>query len=290
MTTRPPGFVGGAAGSPAWTPPGARAAGVNRGRRRRGRRGGRDRQAGRPWLRRAVAGVGAVALAALAGVVAGRPVTGGQAAPAPGVAVLVLARDLPAGAVPQWGDLRTVQLPATAVPPDAVPADAVPPAGTAASGGSVADAVPPPAAGVADGDGAVRPAAGPGGGDAVAGGGGVGRLAVAVRRGDLLTRRLLGGGGAGAPGGLRAYTLPVGEGVEAGPLASGDRVDVLAASGGRARTVLRGAPVLRLVPGSGGRAALVVVGVTAGQAETLAAARAAATLTLVQAPPGAADG
>jgi hypothetical protein len=67
-------------------------------------------------------------------------------------------------------------------------------------------------------------------------------------------------------------------------------VDVLAASGGRARTVLRRAPVLRLVPGSGGRAALVVVGVTAGQAETLAAARAAATLTLVQAPPGAADG
>jgi pilus assembly protein CpaB len=251
MTPRPPGSVGAAAGSSAWTPPGARAAGANRGRRRRGRRGGRDGPAGRPWLRRAVAGVGAVALAVLAGVVAGRPVTGGQAAAAPGVAVLVLARDLPAGAVPQRGDLQTVQLPATAVP-----SDAVPPAGTAASGGS----------------------------------GGVGRLAVAVRRGDLLTRRLLGGGGAWAAGGLRAFTLPVGEGVEAGPLATGDRVDVLAASGGRARTVLRGAPVLRLVPGSGGRAALVVVGVTAGQAETLAAARAAATLTLVQAPPGAADG
>jgi pilus assembly protein CpaB len=285
MTTRPPGFVGGAAGSPPWTPPGARAAGVNRGRRRQRRRGGRDRPAGRPWLRRAVAGVGAVALAVLAGVVAGRPVTGGQAAAAPGVAVLVLARDLPAGAIPQRGDLRAVQLPATAVPADAIPAD-----GTAASGGSAADAVPPPAASVAGEDGAVGPAAGPGGGDAVAGSGGVGRLAVAVRRGDLLTRRLLGGGGAWAPGGLRAYTLPVGEGVEAGPLATGDRVDVLAASGGRARTVLRGAPVLRLVPGSGGRAALVVVGVTAGQAETLAAARAAATLTLVQAPPGAADG
>ena len=251
MTPRLPGSVGGAAGSSAWTPPGARAAGANRGRRRRGRRGGRDGPAGRPWLRRAVAGVGAVTLAVLAGVVAGRPVTGGQAAAAPGVAVLVLARDLPAGAVPQRGDLHTVQLPATAAP-----ADAVPPAGTAASGGS----------------------------------GDVGRLAVAVRRGDLLTRRLLGGGGAWAAGGLRAFTLPVGEGVEAGPLATGDRVDVLAASGGRARTVLRGAPVLRLVPGSGGRAALVVVGVSAAQAETLAAARAAATLTLVQAPPGEADG
>jgi pilus assembly protein CpaB len=192
-----------------------------------------------------VAGVGAVALAVLAGVVAGRPVTGGQAAAAPGVTVLALARDLPAGAVLQRDDLHAVQLPATAVP-----ADAVAPAGT----------------------------------------GGVGRLAVAVRRGDLLTRRLLGGGRAWAAGGLRAFTLPVGEGVEAGPLAAGDRVDVLAASGGQARTVLRGAPVLRLVPGSGGRAALVVVGVSASQAETLAAARAAATLTLVQAPPGAADG
>jgi Flp pilus assembly protein CpaB len=74
--------------------------------------------------------------------------------------------------------------------------------------------------------------------------------------------------------------------VEAGPLAPGDRVDVLAAAHGRARTVLRAAPVLRLVPGGDGRAALVVVGVTAGQAEALAAARAAGTLTLVQAPAG----
>jgi Flp pilus assembly protein CpaB len=213
-----------------------------------------------------MAGVGAVVLAVLAGVVAGRPVTGGQAAATPGVAVLVLARDLPAGAVPARGDLHTVLLPATAVPADAIP--------PAATGATAAEATPPPAAG----------------GNAAGGGGGVGPLAVAVRRGDLLTRRQLGGGGAWAPGGLRAYTLPVGEGVEAGPLAPGDRVDVLAASSGRARTVLRGAPVLRLVPGSGGRAALVVVGVTALQAETLAAARAAATLTLVQAPPRAPDG
>jgi pilus assembly protein CpaB len=216
-----------------------------------------------------MAGVGAVVLAVLAGVVAGRPVTGGQAAATPGVAVLVLARDLPAGAVPARGDLHTVLLPATAVP-----ADAIPPPATGLAGGAAADAIPPPATG----------------GNAAGGGGGVGPLAVAVRRGDLLTRRQLGGGTAWAPGGLRAYTLPVGEGVEAGPLAPGDRVDVLAASSGRARTVLRGAPVLRLVPGSGGRAALVVVGVTAVQAEALAAARAAATLTLVQAPPVAPDG
>jgi hypothetical protein len=61
---------------------------------------------------------------------------------------------------------------------------------------------------------------------------------------------------------------------------------VLTASHQRARTVLRAAPVLRLLPGGDGRAALVVLGVGAGQAEALAAARAAGTLTLVQAPPG----
>jgi Flp pilus assembly protein CpaB len=108
---------------------------------------------------------------------------------------------------------------------------------------------------------------------------------VAVRRGDVLSGRQFGAGWAPA-GDLRAYTLPVGDGVEAGPLAPGDRVDVLAAARGRARTVLHAAPVLRLVPGGDGRAALVVVGVTAGQAEALAAARAAGTLTLVQAPAG----
>jgi len=196
---------------------------------------------------RVAAAVGAVVLAVVAGVLAGRPGPGGQVAAASGVAVLVLARDLPAGAVPAGTDLRTELLPAPAVPADAVPADAVPPA-----------AVP---------------------------GAAVGPLALAVRRGDVLTGRQLGAGWAPA-GALRAYSLPVGDGVEAGPLAPGDRVDVLTASHGRARTVLRAAPVLRLLPGGDGRATLVVLGVAASQAEALAAARAAGTLTLVQAPPG----
>lgn len=199
-------------------------------------------------LWRVAAGVGAVVLAVVAGVVAGRPGAGGRVAAASGVAVLVVVRDLPAGTVPSRNDLRTVPLPAPAVP---------------------ADAVPPPGR--------------------VGGGAAIGPLAVAVRRGDVLTERQLGAGWAVA-GALRAYTLPVGDGVEAGPLAPGDRVDVLAASRGRARTVLRAAPVLRLLPGGDGRAALVVVGVTAGQAEALAAARAAGTLTLVQAPPEAPAG
>jgi Flp pilus assembly protein CpaB len=177
------------------------------------------------------------------------------------VAVLVAARDLPAGAVPAATDLRTVLLPAPAVPADALPPAAV--AGAAGASGA--------------------PTGGAGG--AAGGGGTVGPLAVAVRRGDVLTGRQLGTGRAPA-GDLRAYSLPVGDGVEAGPLGPGDRVDVLAAAHGRARTVLRAAPVLRQVPGGDGRAALVVVGVTAGQAETLAAARAAGTLTLVQAPAG----
>jgi len=201
---------------------------------------------------RVAAGVGAVVLAVVAGVLAGRPGPGGQATAPSGVAVLVLARDLPAGAVPAGTDLRTVLLPAPAVPPDAVPPATVP--GAEAAG-------------------------------AVGGGAAVGPLALAVRRGDVLTGRLLGAGWASA-GGLRAYSLPVGDGVEAGPLAPGDRVDVLTASHGRARTVLRAAPVLRLLPGGDGRATLVVLGVAASQAEALAAARAAGTLTLVQAPPG----
>jgi Flp pilus assembly protein CpaB len=188
------------------------------------------------------AGVGAVALAVVAGLVAGRPGGGERVAAASGVAVLVLARDLPAGAVPGRADLRTVLLPASAVPTDAVP-------------------------GAADRRGAVGP------------------LALAVRRGDVLTGRQLGAGWSPA-GSLRAYSLPVGDGVEAGPLAPGDRVDVLAASHGRARTVLRAAPVLRLLPGGDGRTALVVLGVGTGQAEALVAARAAGSLTLVQAPPG----
>jgi Flp pilus assembly protein CpaB len=189
---------------------------------------------------RVVAGVGAVVLAVVAGV-AGRPGGGTRVPAASGVAVLVLARDLPAGAVPGGTDLRTVLLPTSAVPADAV-----------------------------------RPAGG---------GGAVGPLALAVRRGDVLTGRQLGAGWAPAAA-LRAYSLPVGDGVEAGPLAPGDRVDVLAASHGRASTVLRAAPVLRLLPGGDGRAALVVLGVGTVQAEALAAARAAGTLTLVQAPPG----
>jgi len=191
---------------------------------------------------RVAAGVGAVVLAVVAGVLAGRPGPGAQATAASGVAVLVLARDLPAGAVPAGTDLRTELLPAPAVPADAVPPAAVP-------------------------------------------GAAVGPLALAVRRGDVLTGRQLGAGWAPA-GALRAYSLPVGDGVEAGPLAPGDRVDVLTASHGRARTVLRAAPVLRLLPGGDGRATLVVLGVAASQAEALAAARAAGTLTLVQAPPG----
>jgi Flp pilus assembly protein CpaB len=213
-------------------------------------------------LWRVAAGAGAVVLAVVAGGLAGRPAPGGQVAAAAGMAVLVVVRDLPAGAVPAGSDLRTVLLPALAVPADAVAPGAVPSAGAAPG------AVEATAAGV---------------GGAVGGGVAVGPLAVAVRRGDVLTGRQFGAGWASA-GALRAYTLPVGDGVEAGPLAPGDRVDVLAASRGRARTVLRAAPVLRLVPGGDGRAALVVVGVSAGQAESLAAARAAGTLTLVQTP------
>jgi pilus assembly protein CpaB len=227
--------VGGPApGVPGWTPPGARARQGRRGRRGRDPGGGGPR---RLLLWRVAAGVGAVVLAVVAGVVAGRPGSGARVAAASGVAVLVLARDLPAGAVPDRADLRTVLLPAPAVPADAV-------AGAA-----------------------------------------VGPLALAARRGDVLTGRHLGAGWAPA-GALRAYSLPLGDGVEAGPLAPGDRVDVLTASGRRARTVLRAAPVLRLLPGGDGRATLVVLGVGAGQAEALAAARAAGTLTLVQAPPG----
>jgi pilus assembly protein FimV len=216
---------------------------------------------------RLAAGAAAVALAVTAGVVVGRPAPGGPATAAPGVAVLVAARDLPAGTVPAATDLRTVLLPAPAVP-----ADALPPAAVAGAAGTPGTAASPAAAGD---PGAGATAAGAGG--AVGGGGTIGPLAVAVRRGDLLTGRHLGTGWAPA-GSLRAYTLPVGDGVEAGPLAPGDRVDVLAAAHGRARTVLRAAPVLRLVPGGDGRAALVVVGVTAGQAEALAAARAAGTV------------
>jgi Flp pilus assembly protein CpaB len=109
-------------------------------------------------------------------------------------------------------------------------------------------------------------------------------LAVPLRRGDLLTRRDL---GPGPPTlGLRGYALAVGEGVEAGPLAPGDRVDVLAASAGAATTVLTAAPVLRVVPGDQGRAALVILGVSPRGAEALAAARAGRAITLVQAPAG----
>jgi pilus assembly protein CpaB len=260
------GALPGSSGSPGWTPPDARD------RRRR-----RGRGTGRVAVWRLAAGAAAVALAVTAGLLAG------QATAAPGVAVLVAARDLPAGAVPAATDLRTVLLPAPAVPADALPPAAVaggaPVPGAAGAPGAVAS--PDAGATAAGADGA--PTGGAGG--AAGGDGAAGPLAVAVRRGDVLTGRHLGSGWAPA-GALRAYSLPVGDGVEAGPLAPGDRVDVLAAAHGRARTVLRAAPVLRLVPGGDGRAALVVVGVTAGQAEALAAARAAGTLTLVQAPAG----
>lgn len=120
--------------------------------------------------------------------------------------------------------------------------------------------------------------------DSIPAGRAVGPLALAVRRGDVLTRRQLGDGWAPAAG-LRAFALPVGDGVEAGPLGPGDHVDVLAAARGSATTVVRAAPVLRVVPAQDGRAGQVVLGVDAGQAEVLAAARAAGPLTLVQAPP-----
>lgn len=270
------GAFPGSSGSPGWTPPGARD------HRRRSRRRGRGRGSGRVAVWRLAAGAGAVALAVTAGALAGRPAPGRQPAAAPGVVVLVAARDLPAGTVPAATDLRTVLLPPPAVPADALPPKAVP--GAAAAPGAVTrpGAAGDPDAGAASG---VVSATTAGAGDAAGGGGTVGPLAVAVRRGDVLTGRQLGTGWMVA-GALRAYTLPVGDGVEAGPLAPGDRVDVLAAAHGRARTVLRAAPVLRLVSAADGRAALVVVGVTAGQAEALAAARAAGTLTLVQAPAG----
>jgi Flp pilus assembly protein CpaB len=100
----------------------------------------------------------------------------------------------------------------------------------------------------------------------------------------VLTRRQLGDGWAPAAG-LRSYALPLGEGVEAGPLVPGDRVDVVSAGADGAATVLRDAPVLRLVPGPEGRPAQVVLGVGRTGAEALAAARAAGPLTLVQTPP-----
>jgi Flp pilus assembly protein CpaB len=234
------------AGAPPWPPgPGHRA---RRGPGRWPRR--------RPALWRVAAALGAVVLAVLAGVLAGRPVPAGPRGVSPGVAALALTRDLPAGAVPGRDDLRAVHLPPAAVPADAVPASALP----------------------ADADPTVRGQGQAGEGRAV------GPLALAARRGDLLTRRLLGTGWASADA-LGSYTLPVGDGVEVGPLSPGDRVDVLAASRGQATTVVRTAPVLGLLPGAEGHAAQVVLGVTGTQAEALAAARAAGTLTLVQAPP-----
>jgi hypothetical protein len=270
------GALPGSSGSPGWTPPGARDR-----RRGRGRRRGHGTRRVAVW--RLAAGAAAVALAVTAGLLAGRSAPAGQATAAPGVAVLVAARDLPAGAVPAATDLRTVLLPAPAVPADALPPAAVAGAAAVTGAAGAPGAVASPGAGATAAGAGGAPTAGAGG--AAGGDGAAGPLAVAVRRGDVLTGRHLGSGWAPA-GALRAYSLPVGDGVEAGPLAPGDRVDVLAAAHGRARTVLRAAPVLRLVPGGDGRAALVVVGVTAGQAEALAAARAAGTLTLVQAPAG----
>jgi len=184
------------------------------------------------------AGLGAVVLAVAAGVLAAaRPRPAPVGAPS-GTAVLVAARDLPAGSVPAAVDLHLARLPA-----DAVPADAL------------AAGVPPGAP-----------------------------LVVALRRGDLVTRRDVGGGPVAPAAGLRGYALEVGDGVEAGPLVPGDRVDVLAANGGAVATVLATVPVLRVVPGDQGRAAMIVLGVTAKGAETLAAARAAGSVTLIQAP------
>jgi Flp pilus assembly protein CpaB len=65
------------------------------------------------WHRRLLAAVSAAA-AVYFGLVALSP------APAPTVAVLGAARDLPGGAVPSPGDLRTLQLPAQTVPAGAV--------------------------------------------------------------------------------------------------------------------------------------------------------------------------
>jgi Flp pilus assembly protein CpaB len=208
-----------------------------------------------PAPRQVVAGLGAVLLAVVSGVLAaGRERPAGPARPDERV-VLVVARDLAAGAVPGAADLRQARLPADVVPADAVPANAAP---ANAAPGSPAGAAPGPPAGAA--------------------------LVVPLRRGDLLTRRDL---GPGPPTlGLRGYALAIGEGVEAGPLAPGDRVDVLAASAGAATTVLTAAPVLRVVPGDQGRAALVVLGVSPRGAEALAAARAGRAITLVQAPAG----
>jgi hypothetical protein len=169
--------------------------------------GGRPRRrgrsvAGRVAAWRVAAGSGAVVVAVVAGLLASwraPPAGGGGAGTGPAVAVLVLARDLPAGAVPARDDLRTVLLPPTAVPADAI-------------------ATPP------------EPE--------------MGLLALAVRRGDVLSGRQFGAGWS-RTGSLRAYTLAVGDGVEAGPLAPGDRVDVLAAC------VPRRAPWSRTHPSCG---------------------------------------
>ena len=192
-----------------------------------------------------VAGAGAVVLAVLSGVLAGGPGASSPQQPAGPPA--------PAGTVVLVlaRDLHAGVVPGPGdlrrvrVPAAAVPSDAVAPADRPDGGGP---------------------------------------LALAGRRGDVLTRRQLGDGWAPA-GGLRSYALPLGEGVEAGPLVPGDRVDVVTAGTGGAATVLRDAPVLRLVPGPEGRPAQVVLGVGRTGAEALAAARAAGPLTLVQAPP-----
>jgi Flp pilus assembly protein CpaB len=171
--------------------------------------------------------------------------------------VLAAGRERPAG--PPRSDERVVLVAARDLA-----AGAVPGAADLRMARLPADAVPADALGAAPAAGAA--------------------LAAPLRRGDLLTRRDL-DGGPPTPG-LRGYALAVGEGVEAGPLAPGDRVDVLAASAGAATTVLTAAPVLRVVPGDQGRAALVVLGVSPRGAEALAAARAGRAITLVQAPAG----
>jgi hypothetical protein len=130
-----------------------------------------------PAPRQLAAAVGAVALALLSGALAERhPTVAPSGAGKPrGTLVLVLTRDLAAGALLGPGDLRRVRLPAAAVPADAVP-------------GNRAWSAPQPGPG-AGSAGGTRPGAGVGAAALRQW-----SLAVLGRRGDVLTRRLLGEG------------------------------------------------------------------------------------------------
>jgi pilus assembly protein CpaB len=220
-------------------------------------------------LRRAISWHRRLLAAGLAAGAVGATITAVRPAPPDAVVVVAAARDLRGGAALQPRDLRTVRLPAHAVPA-----------------------------------GALRP------GDRA-----LGRvLAAPLRRGEPLTDvRLVGPGllpGYAGPGAdVVAAPVRVADGATVRLLRVGDRVDVLAATGGfagldeamapgspaapveRARIVARSAPVIALPAGddgdpvwggatSAGDGALVVLAVPAPTAGDLAAAAATGQLSV----------